>query len=114
MLSGVMISTDFFLLFTVLVFLVICYVFCFSWVLYCFLFGFIYIFKCFWSQTSQGTREWPIPPPFLIREFLVLTRLKKLFTVIRKASAFQTTLPPRRFKPNKGVNVSIRSARSSR
>ena len=32
------------------------YVFCFSWVLYYFLFGFLYIFKCFWSQTSQGTR----------------------------------------------------------
>ena len=24
------------------------------------MFGFIYIFKCFWSQTSQGTRGWPI------------------------------------------------------
>ena len=75
-LSGGMISTDFSTSFTVFGFLVIFYVFCLSWVLYYFLFGFVYIFKCFWSQTSQGTREWPIPPPFLVREFSVLTKLK--------------------------------------
>ena len=58
------------------VFSVIFYVFCFSWVLYYFLFGFTYIFKCFWSPTTQGTRRRPIPPPFLVREFSALTRLK--------------------------------------
>ena len=48
----------------------------FFWVLYFFLFGFMYIFKCFWSQTSQGKRGRPIPPPFLEREFSNLSRLK--------------------------------------
>ena len=57
-LSGGMISTDFLTFFTVFGFFfsVIFYVFCFSWVLYYFLFGFAYIFKCFWSQTTQGMR----------------------------------------------------------
>ena len=70
-----MISTDF-ILFLLFFFSVIFYVFCVSWVLYYFLFCFLYIFKCFLSQTSQGTRGRPIPPPFLEREFSVLTRLK--------------------------------------
>ena len=76
-LSGGMISTDFILFLKLfLVFSVILYVFCFSCVLYYFLFGFLFIFKCFWSQTSQGTRGGPISPPFQVRDFSVLTRLK--------------------------------------
>ena len=60
-----------------LVFSVIFYVFiCFSLVLYYFLFGFLCIFKCFWSRTTQEMTGPRIPPPFLVREFLVLTRLK--------------------------------------
>ena len=51
-------------------------VFCFSQVLYYILFGFLYIFKCFWSRTTQEVTGLQIPPPFLVREFLVLTRLK--------------------------------------
>ena len=49
---------------------------CFSWVLYYLLFGFIYIFKCFWSQTIQEMTGPRIAPPFLVREFSVLTKLK--------------------------------------
>ena len=71
-----MISTDFLLFYCFWFFRLFFYVFCFSWVLYYFLFGFTYIFKCFWSPTTQGTRGRPIPPPFLVREFSVLTRLK--------------------------------------
>ena len=74
-----MISTDFLLFFfTVFGFLWFFFVFCFSWVLYYFLFGFIYIFKCFWSHTSQGTTGPRIPPSFLVREFSVLTRLNSI------------------------------------
>ena len=75
-LSGGMISTDFLLFYCFWFFRLFFYVFCFSWVLYYFLFGFTYIFKCFWSPTAQGTRGRPIPPPFLVCEFSVLTRLK--------------------------------------
>ena len=45
-------------------------------VLYYILFGFMYIFMCFLSYTVQGTTGRPIPRPFTIREFSVLTRLK--------------------------------------
>ena len=51
----------------------------FSWFLYYFLFGFLYIFggpKYFWSHTAQGSTESRNRPTFVIREFLVLTRLK--------------------------------------
>ena len=76
-LSGGMISTDFLLFFfTVFGFFgyFLCFLFFLGTIL---LFVWFYIyFKCFWSQTSQGTREWPIPPPFLVREFSVLTKLK--------------------------------------
>ena len=75
-----MISTDFILSyyfwFFRLFFILFYVIFLFSWLLYYFLFGFLHIFTCFWSQTSQGTRGRPIPPPFLEREFSVLTRLK--------------------------------------
>ena len=112
-----MISTDFFYFFTVFGFFgyFLCFLFFLgTMLLFVWLYIYIYIFKCFWSQTSQGTREWLIPPPFLIGELSVLNRLKKLFMVIRKACEFRTTLPPGRFWPIKGVNVSIRSARSAR
>ena len=65
----------FFLLFLVFSVIFLCF-FCFSWVLYYFLFGFIYIFKCFWSQTIQEMTGPRIAPPFLVREFSVLTKLK--------------------------------------
>ena len=71
---------DFYWFFTFLLFLVFSVIFLcflFSWILYSFLFGFAYIFKCFWSQTAQGMRGSRFPPPFLVREFSVLTRLKK-------------------------------------
>ena len=77
--SGGMISTEF-IFFTN---------FGFSVDFLCFLFLFRYytifcLVSClslsvFLSQTSQGTTERPTPPPpFLIREFLVLTRLKAI------------------------------------
>ena len=73
-----MISTDFFIIFFYCFwfFRLFFYFFCFSWVLYYFLLCFLHIFRCFCSQTSQGTRGRPIPPPFLESEFSVLTRLK--------------------------------------
>ena len=75
-LSGGIIFTDFLLFFTVFGFFgyFLCFFLFFLGTIL--LFGFIYIFKCFWSQTSQGTRGWPTPSPFLVREFPVLTRLK--------------------------------------
>ena len=48
--------------------------FCFSWVLYYFMY--YDIFKRFWSQTIQEMTGPRIPPPFLVREFSVLTKLK--------------------------------------
>ena len=46
---------DFYLIFFLSVFGFFGYFLCFLFflVLYYFLFGFLYIFKCFWSQTSQ-------------------------------------------------------------
>ena len=41
-----------------------------------FLFGFLYIFKGFWSRTTQEVTGPRIPPPSPVCEFLVLTRLK--------------------------------------
>ena len=75
-LSGGMISTDF-LLFTVFGFFsyfFLCFLFFLGTILL--LFGFIYIFKCFGSRTTQDMTGSRIPPPFLVREFSVLTRLK--------------------------------------
>ena len=94
-----MISTDFFTFLLFLVFSVIFYVFCFSWELYSFLFGFTYIFKCFWSQTTQGTRGRPIPPPFLVREFSVLTGLKNY--------SRQSGTPPRSELPFRPGNLGL-------
>ena len=93
-LSGGMISTDFLLFLLFMVFSVIFYVFCFSWVLYYFLFGFTYIFKCFWSPTTQGTRGRPIPPPFLVREFSVLTRLKNYSRQFGRPPRFELPFRP--------------------
>ena len=42
------------------------------------LFGFIYIYKCFWSRTTQEMTGPRITPPCLVREFSVLTRLKAI------------------------------------
>ena len=38
--------------------------------------GFLYIFEKFWSYIAKGTTGRAIPPPFTIREFSVLNRLK--------------------------------------
>ena len=76
--SGGMISTDFILFYSFWIFrLFICFLFFLGIILV--FFGFLYIFKCFWSQASQGgTTGRPITPTFVVREFSVLTRLKTI------------------------------------
>ena len=105
--SGGMTSTDV-ILFSFTVFGFFGYLFVF-----CFFLGtmlLLYVFKNFWSRTSQGTTGRQISPPFLVREFLFLTRIKSYSR--ESGKLLRSELPFR--SGGKGLVLSIRSARSAR
>ena len=75
-LSGGMISTDFFtfLLFLIFRLFFMFFVFLGYYTTFCLV---LYVsLSVFWSRTNPEMTGPRIPPPFLVREFSVLTRLK--------------------------------------
>ena len=111
--TGGMISTNF-IVFYCFFFPVIYLFFVLFWVLYYIFFGFLFNLKCFWSHTTHEMTGPRVPPPFLVREYSVLTMLKSFSRESGRLPRCELPFRPGGCGPIKGVTLSIHVARSAR